>query len=286
MYEEILDDPKLDRLSDLAFRCLFLAMAFCSRTPDWKKRREGWLYHSEGFPVDSRDFYRRVAPETHQKPTTISDVENALDSLCSVGGERSLMAKDGDSGAFRLRRWRKWQDGLVAEFRRETAENTPEPNQEPAKNPPHIDYRQETLDVRQNGSCEEHPSQVPPKKKRKAPQYTLEENAWKADRLKHWDLCLKHYYNGQSVEFTEGPHAAKFFVQMARKGKQDGALVDKAISSYFREKADSRKWQRERAAKTGEEPKAVAVRFSEFVSKFDDQMAKVLERMGEDNAVR
>jgi hypothetical protein len=121
-----------------------------------------------------------------------------------------------------------------------------------------------------NGLAPDAEAPTPPKRK-----FTDEENAYKDARLEHWDVCLKHYYGGAPVKFTEGGQAAKFFAGVARDGVHPAELVDKAINAYFREKESERKYQREAAQRRGEEPKAVAVRFGEFQTEFPAQLDKV-----------
>ena len=129
VYESILDDPKLDpsRISDRAFRVFFLALAFASRA-GWKDRRAGILCHPDGLTVTSADFMRRVSGSEQ-------DVEDALDLLCTLGGaDHSLLIRE--SGVYRVRNFRKWQDGLAGDFRRVEEQPRAENRQDSAETPP------------------------------------------------------------------------------------------------------------------------------------------------------
>src|SRR3990167_3666099 len=92
MYSEFRDDPKILRLSDLAFRCLLLAFAFANESP-WELQRRGLLCHAEDFPVTLFDFL-------HCLPGRSSEEEKlALDELISVGGPaHSLLSFDDPPG--------------------------------------------------------------------------------------------------------------------------------------------------------------------------------------------
>lgn len=104
-YDDELDDPKITRLTDFEYRIWRVALAYCNRSPG-RLRRPGYLYHSEGFPVDVSDFGRVLRKADNR-------VLSALEKLCQVGGESSLLVLEDVNGAkvYRVRAWRKRQWG-------------------------------------------------------------------------------------------------------------------------------------------------------------------------------
>ena len=127
------DDAKICRLDDLSFRLLWVAFEFANAAP-WRLGRQGWLYHNEGFPVAEVDFQRAVPHHTAE------EVKAALDTLCTLGGAKhTLLQRDEKRKAWRIRAWRKWQDGFARDF----AKKAPKKHRDSAA----IDLRPKTLDL-------------------------------------------------------------------------------------------------------------------------------------------
>jgi len=105
-YDDELNDPKIQRLGedDFAYRVWRYALDLCNRSPA-RLRERGYLYHSKGFPVEVCDFsmYLQRDPEA---------VEGALEKLCSIGGEASLLLREEveKQSVLRVRNWRKRQE--------------------------------------------------------------------------------------------------------------------------------------------------------------------------------
>jgi len=98
---------------------------------------------------------------------------------------------------------------------------------------------------------------------------TDEQNAWKDARLEMWSNCLKDYYPKGVSRFSDSGHAVKFFSSLAKAGKHDAAVVDRAIALYFRRRAEWRDEKVAEAKKLGKDPPAVAVPFAGFDRQFD-----------------
>ena len=154
------NDPKVSRLDDLGFRCLSLAFEFVNDTP-WNLKRRGWLYHNEGFPVSAVDFQRCIPHHP------LEEVEAALGALCSIGGQKhSLLVWDKRRKAWRVRNWRKWQDGFRRNFTAKPPQDRPDSTT--------IDNRRKTLDKEGGdsaacpfcGYANEHPGEPIPDGKR------------------------------------------------------------------------------------------------------------------------
>ena len=191
------NDPKFIRLDDLAFRLLIIAFEFASAAP-WDLQRRGWLYHNESFPVDAMDFQRCVPQHS------LEEVETALDALCAVGGAKhTLLVWDGKRRAWRVRAWRKWQDGFARYFSKAPPKN----RQETAAKSPHktIDVRRKTED---NVSCR---SRAKPRK------LTDEQNAVKQGAIDYFYERLQGHTGLDKPRFPGG-RAAKFFTECIRDG--------------------------------------------------------------------
>ena len=132
MYDDELEDPKIELLTDSEYRVWSATLRLCNRSPA-RLRERGYLYHSKGFPVTPDHIARRLA-----KPT--EEIQAALDRLCQVGGESSLlMLEDGDGGpVYRIRAWRKRQDGQAEDAG--NPEKLPENSQKtPKLSGPYVD---------------------------------------------------------------------------------------------------------------------------------------------------
>jgi len=150
MYHELIHDAKALKLDDKAFRVLIDALCFASRAPALLQRR-GWLYHHEGLPVGLDDFVRALPVKPENTPERI---QKALDDLCALGGPKhSFLVWDGKRKAWRVRNWRKWQDGFVTEFCQNFATEQPGNGQEKTA----IDVRRKT----KGGGAEKDPAPCP-----------------------------------------------------------------------------------------------------------------------------
>ena len=135
MYDDELDDPKLARLSDFEYRVWHTILDFCNRSPA-RLRERGYCYHSVGFPVEICDLGRAL-----RRPD--DEVRQAVDTLCTIGGESSLtLFEDADGhSVLRVRAWRKRQDG----DREHTVNPTVFP--ESSQNPPRLSAPDVDVDV-------------------------------------------------------------------------------------------------------------------------------------------
>jgi hypothetical protein len=149
VYDDILDDPKVERLDHLSFRVFIAAMAFCNRSP-YRQRERGWLLHSKGFAVDATDFARKLG-------VTTEEAEQSLEVLCKTGGDSSLIVRDCIDGTdcFRVRAWRKRQDGKP-ESTQDELDQEPEEYPESTQEVPPIDVK--TLDVRRKTKTRQRPA--------------------------------------------------------------------------------------------------------------------------------
>jgi len=208
------NDPKFIRLDDLAFRLLIISFEFASVAP-WDLQRRGWLYHNESFPVDAMDFQRCVPKHS------LEEVETALEALCTVGGAKhTLLVWDGKRRAWRVRAWRKWQDGFARYF----AKAPPKNRQEPAAKSPlkNIDLRRKTED--KNTSCR---SRSKPRK------YTDEQ--WNAGK-EAADYAMEAVRNHTGLEAPSGYKFAQFLGLFCERLKAEDDLQEckDSIDEYIR----------------------------------------------------
>jgi hypothetical protein len=140
MYHELMNDLKALSVDDKDFRVLFNTLCLAARAPKAMQRR-GWLYINEHFPV-SLEHIVQTMPNTPEN--TAERIQEALDRLCTIGGpQHSFLVWDGRRGAWRVRAWRKWQDGFVTEFSQGFAKKPPQNSRKTTA----IDVRRQTLDV-------------------------------------------------------------------------------------------------------------------------------------------
>ena len=212
MYHELLHDAKALNLDDKAFRVLIDAMCFAAKSP-MTLQRKGWLYHNEGFPVSLADFVRSLPMEPDNSPERI---QKALDDLCSVGGSKhSFLTWDGKRKAWRVRNWRKWQEGILTEFSQNLAVIPPDSNPNIAAIDLDSDKRQETRKV--------SASRTPPVGK-----LTPEQNVVKQAAIDYFYQKLQRHTTLAKPRFPGG-QAAKFF---------SDCIKDEYTETDFREITD------------------------------------------------
>ena len=132
MYDDELEDPKIEQLTDSEYRVWGAVLKLCNRAPA-RLRERGYLYHSKGYPVAPEYIARRLA-----KP--VEEVQAGLDKLLSVGGESSLLTlEEGEGGpVYRIRAWRKRQSGQ--DENTDNPEKIPESSQKtPNLSRPYVD---------------------------------------------------------------------------------------------------------------------------------------------------
>jgi len=207
------NDPKICRVDDLAFRLLCLSFEFANDSP-WKLGRQGWLYHNVSFPVTELDFQRCVPHHT------IEEVKTALDTLCAIGGAKhSLLLWDGKRHAWRVRNWRKWQDGFARDF----TKKPPEIHRDSSAIHPHktIDVRRETVD---KTSCR---SRAKPRK------YTDEQYALGMEAAEYAMEAAKDHTGFEEPSGYRFPQFLSFFCQRAKLADSLQDCKD-CVDEYFR----------------------------------------------------
>ena len=231
-FDDEMDDPKIQRLNDEEYRVWRAALNFCNRSP-YRARDRGYLYHSKGFPVEVLDFAFKLA-------RSVDDVAAALDTLCEVGGDSSLLLREtngNEKTVLRVRAWRKRQSGASG------GDSEPE-GPERAQEMPAIDV---DVDV----DTEKKRPSSPPKRrpKKAAPELTPDQKHDHTAAMAAFDTAMKDLTKLENPEGWTKPdkgHAAKFFHKRLLQDEDDGQDLLDCIGEYF---SRQRNYEAEASAK-------------------------------------